>query len=448
MPNRPLARLFACALLNSRYILIDLTDPEATMFRSFFPNPKVYFTSFLLWAAIVTVVWYSGAKSWGAYIGLPPMEGASEVATVFYFATPDMIWFYIYFAICIAIFAAYWFVTSPHPWQRWSVLVSAFILFTTEFSVQTSVALNNWRGLFFNMVQKALTPPGGVTQAELWRGVFDFIEIAFVWIAVLVISRFVVSHYIFRWRSAMNEHYADNWQKIRAIEGASQRVQDDTMRFASTMESLAVSAIDAVLTLIAFLPILYRLSAQVPELPLVGAVPGSLVWAALAWSMFGTVLLVVAGIRLPGLYFNNQKVEAAFRKELVIGEDDASRAAPPTLGELFSHVRRNYFRLYFHYAYFNVARYFYLQTDNVFAIMILVPTIAAGKITWGFFQQTLSAFGQVSESFQFLVKSWTTIVELQSIHKRLRALDAVIDGGEIPEIDRKYHEEKASAPAQ
>lgn len=408
------------------------------MFRSFFPNPRLFFLSFLLWSAISTAVWYLGANRWGAYIGLPPMEGASEVPTVYYFLTPDMVWFYIYFAICIAIFAAYWFVTAPHPWQRWSILGSAFILFTTEFSVQTSVALNNWRGPFFDMVQKALTPPGGVTQGEMWRGIFDFIEIAFVWIAVLVVTRFVVSHYIFRWRAAMNEHYAENWQKIRSIEGASQRVQDDTMRFSSTMEALAVSAVDSVLTLIAFLPILYRLSGQITELPIIGALPGSLVWAAIAWSLFGTILLVVAGIKLPGLYFNNQKVEAAFRKELVIGEDNAARATPPTLAELFSHVRRNYFRLYFHYAYFNVARYFYIQTDNVFAIMILVPTIAAGKITFGFFQQVLSAFGQVSNSFQFLVNSWTTIVELQSIHKRLRALDAIIDGEALPDVDQQY----------
>jgi peptide/bleomycin uptake transporter len=161
---------------------------------------------------------------------------------------------------------------------------------------------------------------------------------------------------------------------------------------------------------------------------------------------------VVAGIKLPGLYFNNQRVEAAYRKELVIGEDNVAHASPPTLGELFAHVRRNYFRLYFHYAYFNVARYFYLQTDNVFAIMILVPTIAAGKITFGFFQQVLSAFGQVSSSFQFLVNSWTTIVELQSIHKRLRALDAVIDGDALPDIDQQYLETKETAadaaPAQ
>jgi peptide/bleomycin uptake transporter len=51
-----------------------------------------------------------------------------------------------------------------------------------------------------------------------------------------------------------------------------------------------------------------------------------------------------------------------------------------------------------------------------------------------------------------LVNSWTTIVELQSIHKRLRALDAVIDGDALPDIDQQYLETKETAadaaPAQ
>ena len=48
---------------------------------------------------------------------------------------------------------------------------------------------------------------------------------------------------------------------------------------------------------------------------------------ALAWSAFGTALLILAGVNLPGLEFKNQRVEAAYRKELVFGEDNAERAA-------------------------------------------------------------------------------------------------------------------------
>ena len=200
---------------------------------------------------------------------------------------------------------------------------------------------------------------------------------------IVVITRFFISHYIFRWRTAMNDFYMAHWGKLRQIEGASQRVQEDTMRFSTTTEGLGVSLIDSVMTLIAFLPVLLALSKDITSLPLIGEVPYALVFAALVWSAFGTGFLALVGIRLPGLEFRNQRVEAAYRKELVYGEDDADRAQPPTVRELFSNVRRNYFRLYFHYMYFNVARIVYLQTDNIFSLIILGPTIVAGAITLG-----------------------------------------------------------------
>src|SRR5437868_13928928 len=139
-------------------------------------------------------------------------------------------------------------------------------------------------------------------------------------------TRFFVSHYIFRWRTAMNDFYIAHWQQLRTIEGASQRVQEDTMRFATTMENLGVNLISAVLTLLAFLPVLVRLSSNVTELPLIGLIPYPLVFAAVIWSVLGTGALALIGIRLPGIEFFNQRVEAAYRKELVLGEDDRARA--------------------------------------------------------------------------------------------------------------------------
>ena len=192
------------------------------------------------------------------------------------------------------------------------------------------------------------------------------------------------------------------------------------------------------MTLIAFLPVLVRLSADITEVPVLGSIPHPLVVAALLWSALGTAFLALVGIKLPGLEFRNQRVEAAYRKELVYGEDDAGRAEPPTVRQLFSNVRRNYFRLYFHYMYFNVARIFYLQLDNVFGYVILAPAIVAGSITLGLMNQILNALGQVRSSFQYLVNSWTTVVELVSIYKRLRAFEAEIRGEPLPKIDRDY----------
>jgi peptide/bleomycin uptake transporter len=311
------------------------------------------------------------------------------------------------------------------------------------FQVQISVALNDWRGPFYNLIQKALTTPGSVTREELYTGIWTFLSIATVAILAAVLTRFFISHYIFRWRTAMNDYYVTNWSRLRTIEGASQRVQEDTMRFATIMEGLGVDLISSVLTLIAFLPVLLRLSSYITELPLIGTIPYPLVVAAVLWSVFGTGLLALVGIRLPGIEFFNQRVEAAYRKELVLGEDDPTHADPPTLATLFANIRRNYFRLYLNYMYFNVGRYVYLQTDVIFPYVLLVPTIVAGKLTLGIMQQMLSAFSQVRSSFQYLVTSWSVIVDLISVQKRLRAFEATLHGDPLPSIETESEPQSA-----
>jgi peptide/bleomycin uptake transporter len=180
------------------------------------------------------------------------------------------------------------------------------------------------------------------------------------------------------------------------------------------------------MTLLVFLPLLWELSANITELPLIGPVDASLVWVALISAAFGTVLLGLVGFRLPGLEFQNQRVEAAFRKELVYAEDHPDRGRPLTVHELFLGVQKNYFRLYFNYLYFNVARYVYIPGSIFVPLVVMAPSIAAGALTLGLFQQISNAFGQVEDSFRFLANSWTTIISLISVYKRLRAFEAKI----------------------
>jgi peptide/bleomycin uptake transporter len=415
------------------------------VFVSFFPRPKAFFASAAAWALLVVLSWFFGGEELGAVFGLAPASAdAQPIIGVEVFWSPPFLWFYLYFAVATVLFYAFWAWYAPHRWQNWSVLGSGLILFITNFSVQVQIAVNDWRGPFYDMIQQALTTKGSVPAADLYRGTFDFLGLALVGVTVGVLNLFFVRHYIFRWRTAMNDFYVAHWKTLRHIEGASQRVQEDTMRFSTTVQGLGVNFIDAVMTLIAFLPVLAALSASVVALPIVGVIPFPLVFAAIAWSVFGTLLLAIVGVKLPGLEFRNQRVEAAFRKELVFGEDDEARAQPPTLHQLFANVRKNYFTLYFHYVYFDVARYLYLQADVIVPTMLLVPTIAAGTITFGIFQRIVGAFVQVTSSFQYLVNSWPTIVELISIYKRLRAFEAQIEGEELPDIDRHYLEREAA----
>lgn len=403
------------------------------MFVSFFPRPKPFFWSALAWTFAVVLLWFLSGRALGGEFGLgPPSAGAPPVVGISVFWSKPFLWFYAYYTIAVAGFGAFWMLYSPHPWARWSIFGSALIIFATYFQVEVSVAINNWYGPFYDLVQKALSQPFRVTAPQFYGMLLTFAGIAFVAVAMAFLTQFFISHYVFRWRTAMNDYYMARWPELRHIEGASQRVQDDTMRFSMTIEGLGINFISSVMTLIAFLPVLMRLSANVTELPLIGKIPNSLVVVSIMWSLFGTGFLALVGIRLPGLYFQNQRVEAAYRKELVHGEDDPSRAEPPTIKEMFGHVRRSYFRLYFHYMYFNVARTFYLQADNIFAFIVLAPTIVAARITFGLMQQILNAFDQVRMSFQYLVNSWSTIIELLSIYKRLRGLDMAIEARPSP----------------
>ncbi|MEI9925136.1 MAG: peptide antibiotic transporter SbmA [Bradyrhizobium sp.] len=397
------------------------------MFVSFFPHPKLFFWSALIWAALAMAFWYGFAGNL--------VSSSSGVIGVALFWSAPSLWFDLYFAICVALFAGAWMWFSPHPWAPWSIIGSALILFTSYFQVQVSVAINSWYGPFYDLVQAALSKSKAVTVDQFYSELSTFAGIALVAVVVGVLTRFFVSHYIFRWRTAMNDFYVANWPRLRTIEGASQRVQEDTMRFATTMEGLGVNLISAVLTLLAFLPVLLKLSSQVTELPLIGSIPYPLVIAAVVWSVLGTGALALIGIRLPGIEFFNQRVEAAYRKELVLGEDDSTHADPPTLDALFVNIRRNYFRLYLNFLYFNVGRIVYLQTDVVFPYILLAPTIVAGKITLGAMNQILNAFTQVRTSFQYLVNSWSTIVELISIYQRLRGFEARIHDEPLPSIE-------------
>lgn len=308
----------------------------------------------------------------------------------------------------------------------WAWLGAAVIFGGTWYQVKIDVAINEWFGGFYDLVQKALSKPGAVSLPEFFGFLMSFGQLAGIYVLVAVLLTFFTKHWVFRWRQAMNDFYMSHWHRLRTIEGASQRVQEDTKRFANIMESLGANMLDSVMTLFAFLPILWALSEKVSEVPFFGAVDHALVYVAILFALMGTAVLAVIGIKLPGLEFNNQKVEAAYRKELVLAEDDHQRGSEPVVQALFSQVRTNYFRLFFHYMYFDVAKFTYLQFGVLVPYIALGPTVVAGAITLGVMQQIVRAFGRVEMSFQFLVRSWGTIVELISVYKRLRAFEAEI----------------------
>ena len=311
-------------------------------------------------------------------------------------------------------------------WLLWSWIGSFVILTSLWVQVKIDVEINKWFGEFYDMIQKALSKPNSITIEEYWESLFSFISLAGLYVSVYVIISFFTAHFLFRWRTAMVEWYHSVYERASNIEGAAQRVQEDTIKFSRIMESLGTSLIESIMVLIQFIPILLGLSVGIPIF-FFGEWQYGLITGALIWTLGGTIFLIALGwiLRLVGVEYDLQKKEAAYRKLLVIAEDDGN-IRPKKIEELFDDVRSIHFLSYLRYLYFNVGRMAYLQANVLSAYVFLAPAIVAGVVTLGVMQQIIRAFGRVEGSMQYLLKAWPTIIELASVYKRLREFEALI----------------------
>lgn len=354
-------------------------------------------------------------------------------------------------------------------WALWAWGGLALLCALIVVEVRVVVWINGWYRETWDFLQTpdadvaaAATDPNAIWEGELlettqtnlgkfWGLLAEFCYIVFPFILLSAFNEFFARHYAFRWRQAITFAYMPLWEKAeKEIEGASQRLQQDPERFARLVESLGLGFFRATLTLIAFVPILWNVSAEIAErfaaaeglqhapfgLPFLSwtaNTPASLVIFALLLSLGGTGISFLVGIKLPGLEYNNQRVEARFRKRLVYSEDDKSFANIPSLTELFTGLRFNYFRLFLHYTYFSLWATWFLQFIIIADLILIGAGVVLGIITFGFLNQISHAFSKVAESLSYFVKNWTTVTELMSVVKRLREFERNIGfGGQAP----------------
>lgn len=227
----------------------------------------------------------------------------------------------------------------------------------------------------------------------------------------------------------MVEEYHELYDKARHIEGAAQRVQEDTVKFSRILEGLGTSFVESIMILIAFFPVMMGLTEGL-RVMFFGDWQYGLVTAAIVWSVGITVVLLLVGwlLRLVNIEYDIQAREAAYRKLLVIAEDD-NNVRPKTFNDFYDDVRKIHYKNYFRYVWFNVARLSCLQANVLVGYIVLAPAIVGGMVTLGTMQQILRAFGKVEGSMMYLFKSWPTVIELISVYKRLREFEKEIKNG-------------------
>jgi len=332
---------------------------------------------------------------------------------------------------------------GPYAW-----LMGLVICTISWYSVELSVTLNQWNREIYDTLQQLNEPRfWDLLIGWDWNTLHSFVTLEknvitdkpivpslvqyiVFFIPIAVYFTWQTQRFLFKWRQANTEYYLMRWENCPTeIEGASQRIQEDLQKFGKTLEGLFINALKSILTLIAFIPILWTLSEGLPIYD--GKfIPGFLVWIALAMSVGGTFISVIVAWKLPGLEFNNQVVEAKFRKQLVLGEDDMKHRLVADLFPMFDNVRRNYYRLFNWYMGLSVWQTaFGILLGNV-ALIALAPAFFAQLITLGVFFQVLNAFSRVESSMTFFVDSWSVIVDFMSVVKRLRQFNKALDEGD------------------
>ena len=309
-------------------------------------------------------------------------------------------------------------------WMFWcyggGILILCLIVIQTWLSVQ----FNAWYGTFYDLLQKP-EEAGGIEK--FYERIIFFLYLAIPYVTIYAFTNWFTRMWAFRWREAMTFSYMPYWKSVKAkVEGASQRIQEDCRDFATIVESIGLDIVRAIMTVIAFLPILWGLSSNV-IVPFLKDIEGSLVWVALLVSFGGVIISWFVGIKLPGLEYNNQKAEAAFRKELVYGEDDRIEyARPPTILQLFTGIKFNYHRLFLHYGYFDLWSILYRQLFVIVPFLIMGPGLFTGAYSLGVLMKAVNAFGEIKDAFNVFLYNWLQINKLRSIHRRLSEFEQAI----------------------
>jgi putative ATP-binding cassette transporter len=339
-----------------------------------------------------------------------------------------------------ALVQPYW--KSEEKWSAWGLLLGVIAL--TLGMVYMEVRFNKWNNAFFNSLQNK-------DQAEFFRLMGMFGILAAIYIVIYIYSVYVNQWLQIRWRRWLTDRYLKEWLAERTyyrmqLTGANtdnpdQRIAEDLKLFVDSTLDLVLGGLNALVTLVAFLAILWGLSGTL-EFQWGGVtyeIYGYMLWVALAYAVIGTWLTHRFGKALIGLNFVQQRFEADFRYNLVRFRDNTEGVAlyRGEQGELsgfrerFRHVAENWWLIMKRMKILNTFRYGYNQAAIVFPYLVAAPRYFSGKFTLGDLTQTASAFGQVQGALSWFINvyalfaSWkATVDRLTGFHHAVMSAQA------------------------
>ena len=308
--------------------------------------------------------------------------------------------------------------------------------------VGINVLLNEWNNRFYTALQEK-------NWDSFVREIGIFCILATAYIALAVYQLYLNQWLQIRWRNWLTHHYLGEWldnanhyrMQLRgdAADNPDQRIADDIKMFVDQTLNISVSFLSAVVTLASFIVILWGLSADSP-LTLFGNefhIPGYLVWGALIYAVFGTVLTHWIGSPLVMLNFQQQRLEADYRFNLVRVRENSEQIAllrgesaeQERLLERFGRVVRNWYEIMTRTKRLTAFTASYSQAAVVFPYVLVAPAYFADKIQLGGMMQTASAFSSVQQSLSFFVSVYRTLAEWSSVVARLEGFEETIASG-------------------
>ena len=348
-----------------------------------------------------------------------------------------------------ATLATIWRLASPYfsSEDRWAGRILLAAVVAIELSiVGITVLLNSWNNVFYNALQD-----------RNWNAfVYQlgyFCVLAGIYIVLAVYQLYLNQWLQIRWRRWMTQRYLDHWlaganhyrmQLLGdAADNPDQRISEDITQFigggpsnGAGILSIGLSLLNSVVTLLSFIVILWRLSAEAP-LHVFGVpidIPGYLLWAALIYAVVGTVLTHLIGRALIALNFQQQRYEADFRFSLVRVRENSEqiallageRAETDRLLSRFGNIVGNWMALMTRQKKLTFLTAGYSQVSVVFPFVMVSPAYFAGAMQLGGLMQTANAFGQVQSALSVFINIYRSLAEWRAVIERLAGFDQAV----------------------